>query len=333
MPQSANTYETYDAVGNREELADKIWMITPVKTPWLSLIGRKSVASVHPEWQTDVLGSPDPANNQPEGNDWSYDPIIATNRIGNYTQISEKSYQISRTQENTSKAGRKSELARETVKKTTELKIDMEVITLSNQASSAGSGNGATNRLSAGFRAWLTTNDDLGAGGASGSFAAGIQSAATNGTQRALTKTLIDSVMLSTTNAGGEPNVCMLSNYNKTVVSRFLDDADIVPLRKEVGKGAANIVGAVDSYLTDFGLLTFVPNVQMTRAGATIARNVFLIDPSMVTLGVFDDIMINKPAQTGDATKRVANVEYTLIVNNEAAHGVIADTFGISAAA
>ena len=29
MAQVANTYETHDAVGNREELADKIWMITP----------------------------------------------------------------------------------------------------------------------------------------------------------------------------------------------------------------------------------------------------------------------------------------------------------------
>ena len=72
MAQVANTYETYDAVGNREELADKIWMITPEKTPFLSLIGRKSISSVHPEWQTDTLGSPDTDNNQPEGNDWSY---------------------------------------------------------------------------------------------------------------------------------------------------------------------------------------------------------------------------------------------------------------------
>lgn len=331
MAQAANTFETYDAVGNREELADKIWQITPEKTPFLALVGRKSVSSVHPEWQTDTLGSPDTANNQPEGNDWSYDPITATTRVGNYTQISEKSFQISRTQENTSKAGRKSELARETAKKSTELKIDMEVIGLSNQAASAGSGNGATNRTAAGFRAWLTTNDDLGATGSSGSFSNGIQGAATNGTQRAVTKALIDSVMLSTVNAGGEPTVCMLSNYNKTVVSRFLDDADVVPLRKEVGKGAATIVGAADAYLTDFGLLTFVPNVQMTRAGATIARNVFLIDPSMVTYGIFDDIMVNKPAKTGDAEKRVLNVEYTLIVNNEAAHGVIADTYGLSA--
>ena len=331
MAQAANTYETYDAVGNREELADKIWQITPEKTPYLSLIGRKSVSSVHPEWQTDTLGSPDTANNQPEGNDWSYDPIVATTRVGNYTQISEKSWQISRTQENTSKAGRKSELARETAKKTTELKIDMELILLSNQAASAGSGNGATNRKLAGTRAWLSTNDDLGAGGSSGSFSNGIQGAATNGTQRAMTKAQIDSVMLSTTNAGGEPSVLMLSNYNKTVASRFLDDADVVPLRKELGKGAATIVGAADAYLTDFGLITFVPNVQMTRGGADTARNAYLIDPSMVTMGVFDDIQIHKPAKTGDAEKRVANVEYTLIMNNEAAHGVIADLYGLSA--
>jgi len=331
MAQLSNTYETYDAVGNREELADRIWMITPEKTPFLSLVGRKSIATVHPEWQTDTLASPDTANNQPEGNDWSYDPVVATNRIGNYAQISEKSFLISRTQDNTDKAGRKSELARETAKKSTELKIDMEVICLSNQAASAGSGNGASNRTSAGLRAWLATNDDLGSGGSSGSFSNGIQGAATNGTQRAMTKALFDGVVLSVANAGGEANVAMMSNYNKTVASRWLDDADVVSLRKEVGKGAADIVGAADTYLTDFGLYTFVPNVQMTRAGASIARNVFLIDPSMVTVGIFDDIMVNKPAKTGDAEKRVLNVEYTLIVNNEAAHGVVADTYGLTA--
>jgi hypothetical protein len=29
MPQITNTFETYDAVGNREELADRIYQITP----------------------------------------------------------------------------------------------------------------------------------------------------------------------------------------------------------------------------------------------------------------------------------------------------------------
>ncbi|MBF9685025.1 SU10 major capsid protein, partial [Streptococcus pseudopneumoniae] len=76
--------------------------------------------------------------------------------------------------------------------------------------------------------------------------------------------------------------VIMLSNYNKQVFSRFLDDADVVPLRKELKSGQATIVGAADTYLSDFGTLTVVPNVQMTRAGATVARNVFVIDPGMV---------------------------------------------------
>jgi hypothetical protein len=130
MAQVANTYETYDAVGNREELADKIYQITPEETPFLSLIGRKPVASVHPEWQTDTLGAVDTANNQPEGNDWTLMRSVPTSRVGNYTQISDKKIIISRTQDKTSKAGRKSELAREVAKKGVELRIDMEAITL-----------------------------------------------------------------------------------------------------------------------------------------------------------------------------------------------------------
>lgn len=331
MAQVSNTFETYDAVGNREELADRIWNITPEETPFLSLIGRKSVDSVHPEWQTDSLATPDTTNNRPEGNDWTYDALTATTRVGNYTQISDKTLLVSRTQDKTSKAGRKSELAYQVAKKGRELKTDMEAICLSNQAASAGSGNGATNRTLAGFRAWIATNDSLGSGGASGTFSNGIQGAATNGTQRAFSKAILDEVILSTHNAGGNGDVFMLSTYAKTVFSTFLDDANVVPLRREVKKGQATIVAAADMYQSDFGLITMVPNRQMTRAGAAIARNAFLIDPEMVALGVFDDISIQKPAKTGDAEKRVLVTEYTLLVNNEAAHGCAADLFGLTA--
>jgi len=333
MAQLANTFETYDAVGNREELADTIYNQTPEETPFLSLIGRKSIKSVHPEWQIDTLASPDTANNQPEGNDWSYDAVTATSRVGNYAQISDKTVIVSRTQDVTDKAGRKSELAYQVAKKGSELKIDMEVILLSNQASLAGSGNGATNRKLGGFRAWIATNDDLGATGSSGGFnsSTSVVDAATNGTQRAFTKAIMDSVILSTYNAGGSPNTIMVSPYVKTVFSRFLDDADVVPLRKEQGKGQATLVAAADAYLSDFGLMTVVPNRQMARAGATIARNAFFIDPKMVNVGIFDDIQLHKPAKTGDAEKRVLNVEYTLVVKNEAAHGVAADLYGLTA--
>lgn len=333
MAQVANTFETYDAVGNREELADKIYQITPEETPFLSLIGRKPVESVHPEWQTDTLASPDTANNQPEGNEWDFDAITPTTRVGNYTQISDKKVIISRTQDKTSKAGRKSELAREVAKKGVELRIDMEAIVLSNQASSAGSGNGATNRTTGGYRAWLATNDSLGAGGASGGFntSTNVVDAATNGTQRAFTKTILDAVILSTYNAGGSPKTLMLSPYAKTVFSTFMADANVAPQRYETPKsGQTTIVAAADMYLSDFGPISVVPNRQMARAGAAVARNAYLIDPRMVSLGVFDDIQLQKPAKTGDAEKRVLNTEYALLVNNEAAHGVAADIFGLT---
>ena len=334
MGQISNTFETYDAVGNREELADKIYQITPEETPFLSLIGRKSVESTHPEWQTDTLGSVDTSNNQPEGNDWVYDAISPTTRVGNYTQISDKKIIISRTQDKTSKAGRKSELAREVAKKGVELRIDMEAICLSNQASLAGSGNGTTNRKLGGLRSWLASNDSMGSGGSSGGFnsSTSVVDAATNGTQRAFSKTILDAVILSTYNAGGTPKTLMLSPYAKTVFSTFMSDSNVALQRFEAnGKGQTTIVAAADMYLSDFGTISVVPNRQMARAGAAVARNAFLIDSRMVSLGVFDDISLEKPAKTGDAEKRVLVTEYTLLVNNEAAHGVAADIYGMSA--
>jgi hypothetical protein len=334
MAQIGNTYETYDvgtAGGNREELADKIYQITPEETPFISLIGRKPVQSVHPEWLIDSLGAIDLNNNQPEGNDWAYDAITAPSRVGNYTQISDKKIMISRTQDHTLKAGRKSELAREIAKKGVELRTDMEAILLSNQASLAGSGNGATNRKLGGFRAWIATNDSV--SGSSGGFntGTGIVDASTTGAQRAFSKTILDAVILSTYNAGGSPRTLMVSPYVKTVFSTFMADANVAPQRYETpSKGQTTIVAAADMYLSDFGPVSVVPNRQMARAGAAVARNAFLIDPKMVSLGVFDDISLQKPAKTGDAEKRVLVTEYTLLVNNEAAHGCAADLYGLT---
>lgn len=333
--QIVNTYETYDAIGLREELADRIWMITPEETPFTSLIGKRSVASTHPEWQTDVLATPDLNNNRPEGSDWTFDQIVPTTRVGNYTQISDKRIIISRTLDRTSKAGRNSEVARETAKKGVELRIDIEAVALSNQASSAGANDNATNRTTGGFRAWLSTNDNLGSGGASGGFnsTTKVVDAATNGTQRAFTKTLLDATILSTYNAGGSPDVLMLSPYVKQVFSTFMADANVSQQRYATPKSdQTTIVAAADEYLSDFGLISVVPNRQMARAGASIARNAFLIDASKVSLGMFDDIQLVTPAKTGDAEKRVLVTEWTLLVDNEAAQGVVADLFGLTSA-
>lgn len=333
MPQASNTFETYDAVGNRETLADTISMITPEETPFLSAIGTKKVEGVKPEWQVDELAAPNPNNNVPEGNSWSANAITPTVRVGNYCQISEKSLTVTATQEAVSKAGRKSEIARETAKKGVELKTDQEVIFTRNQASSAGTGNGATNRTLGSMRAWIATNDELGSGGASGGFntSTNVVDAATDGTQRAFSKALLDTNIRNVFNAGGNPRMIMLSPYNKGVFSTFMSDSNVAPQRYETPKSSqTTIVAAADTYLSDFGTLTVVPNRQWVRAGAAYCRNVYLLDLTMVTQGVLRPIDRKTPEQTADAEMRVLNTEYTLVVKNEKAHGVIADTYGFT---
>ena len=329
MAQEGGVFDTYEAVGNREELADIIYMISPQDTPMSTLIGRKGVATTHPEWQVDTLATP-AKNAVHEGNAWVFTEFAPTSRVGNRTQIGEKPISISRTQENTDKAGRRSELARERRKKGVELRKDMEYSIVSNQASVAG--NEGTPRELGGFRAWLTSNTSLGATGADGGFnsGTGVVDAATDGGLRAFTKDLLDDVLESTYTSGGEPNSIVLSPYNKRVFSGFASAAQLRSNQSQ-GEDQLTIFAGADTYVSDFGNLMVIPNrVMATDAG--VARNVFVVTPDMADVGIFDDIQEHRAAKTADAEKRVLNVEFTLKMNNEAAHGVVADVFGLTAA-
>jgi len=331
MAIATNTYLTFDSKRNREEFSDAIHMITPEETPFMSMIGRENVESTHPEWSTDDLAAPNTANAVPQGDEFTYGAISPTIRVGNYTQISRKEYIVSRTQEKTLKAGPRGELARQRRKKGVELRKDMEAILLSNQASAPG--NATTAPLLGGLPSWVVTNDDRGASGADGGFNVGTNRtvAATNGTQRAFSKALLDNVIQKNYNAGGTARALMLSPYNKTRFSGFMSDPAVAPQRMTTSATKqATIVGAADAYLSDFGLIDVVPNRVMAQVPA-LSRNAWLLDPEFLAVGMFDDVQEIKPAKTGDAEKRVLLCEYTLIVKTEQAIGVVADLYGMTA--
>lgn len=333
MAQVTNTYSSYDAVGNREELQDAIFNIDPSDTPFISTIGKTKIKSVHPEWQTDTLAAPTAANAKIEGDEFTYAAPVATSRVGNYTQISRKDLVVSRTQEIVDKAGRKSEIAYQMAKLGKELRLDMEAALIANNASVAG--DDSTPRELGGFAAWLETNADRGSGGADGGYnsGTGIVDAATDGSQRAFTKALLDAAIQSAYTAGGKPSIVMLSPYNKRVFSTFMSDSNVSAFRTKLeSKGQGTIHAAADGYVSDFGFMTVMPNRQMAAADSGVsARNVFGIDPEYVKLGTLDPIKEITPAKTGDADKRVLLTEYSLIVSNEAAHFVVADTYGLTA--
>ena len=48
MALPTNTFTTYDAIGNREDLSDKIWNVDPTDTPFFSGIDKeKATGTLH----------------------------------------------------------------------------------------------------------------------------------------------------------------------------------------------------------------------------------------------------------------------------------------------
>ena len=104
MAKVTNTFVSTDAVGNREELSDVVDRVQRDKTPFYSMISKESATSTYPEWETDEIAAP-AANAQPEGNEYTFDAIQPATRVGNYTQIFNKKWIVSNTQNATDNAG------------------------------------------------------------------------------------------------------------------------------------------------------------------------------------------------------------------------------------
>jgi len=170
------------------------------------------------------------------------DASVATTRVGNYLQISDKTVTISGTEEVVNKAGRKSEIAYQIAKKGKELKRDMEAVLTTNQAQVAG--NSTTARKLGSLGSWIATNDVLGSGGASPTGDG--TDARTDGTQRAFTETLLKSVIQSCWTEGGDPTCVMTGPFNKTVVSSFTGNST----RFDKGEDK-RLVAAIDVYESD----------------------------------------------------------------------------------
>lgn len=330
MAQLANTHDTYDANGIREDLHGVVSMISPDERPLQKLISERDVKDTHHRWTQDALATPDLTNAETQGFQYGYADATATTEVSNYTQIISKLRLVSETADKVRTADGKKESARIKANMGKEILIDAEAIALSNQASVAGSSSVAPKM--GGLRAWLSSNDNMGATGASGGYSGGLVTAATDGTQRAFTKTLLKDVISSTYVAGGNPNTMMCSPYVKEVFSGLMSDTDIASPTSEFGNKAGTIVAAADFYRSDFGVINVIPNRQMARAGASVARNAFLIEPDKLHMGWLRRIEQDKDAaKQGDATPIVMKGECTLVVDNEASCGVIADLFGIDA--
>lgn len=311
MAQQTNSFATFNAVGNREELADAIYRISPEETPFVSAIGKGSASSVFPEWQTDALGAA--ANNKVEqGNNATIAATTPTKRVGNRTQISEKTFSVTGTQEVVDKAGRKSEVAYQKAKKMLELKRDIEFAAINNTtAVTAASGVAPQAR---GIAGWLATNNNLGATGVAPN--PDTNTAPTDGTLHTFTEAMLKDVGQKCWEQGGDPSLLFVPAALRATVSGF---TGVAQKTNDVKSKAATTVATADIYVGDFGTYTVV-NSRHQRA-----RDVFLIDPKRWKLLTLRGMKATALAKTGDADNWMINTEWTLQSNQEAASGAIRD--------
>lgn len=318
MAVNANTNETYDVSTIREDLQDALISISPTDTPFMTAIGRKSVDNTYFEWGVVELASADSANRVVEGESAPGNDA-ATNAVrqANYTQISDKIVEVSDTANAVNGAGNAQTTAKQVAYKLKELKRDMETMLTANVAASAGASG--TARQTAGLPAFLRTNADRGTGGAdgttSGTGTAGyVDAAATDGTQRTVTEALLKSVIADCWDQGAEPSIVLCGSSQKQTISTFTGNAT-----KYKDISDKTLSAAIDVYVSDFGELTIVPS-RFSRS-----RDVLVLDPNYARVAYLKPTSQKELARTGHAERRMISVEYGLQIDNEAAHGVVAD--------
>jgi hypothetical protein len=320
MAQPAETFDSYDAIGIKEDLQNKIYMVSPEKTPVMSAGRRfKATQRLH-EWQRDSLATPNKDNAVIEGDDRTGTALTATARVANTTQLFDKVAVVTSTNEKSLAAGRSSEMKYQiAMKAIPELKRDIEAMLISNNV--AVLGNASTARKSAGIGRLVYTNASYGGAGATPAHTSGLAtSAITAGTNRAFAEPLLKTVLQSIyTNSGEMPSMISVTPAHKGVFSTF---TGIAANRRETGNKQAMIIGGADVYQGDFGLLSVVPNYVQATANNDTA---LILNPEHYGVAFLQDFQTVPLAKTGHTNKEMVFAEVTAVVTSETAQGKVAN--------
>lgn len=309
MTQVTNAFNTFVAIGNREDLTNRIFMISPTDTPFQSAIDREPVTNTLHEWQTDTLATVSTANARIQGDTKSGAALTATTRASNRTQISDKTISITGTQLAMNPAGRENEMVMQTMKAGLEIRRDMEASLTQNQGVTAGTTNTAPKARS--YCAWITSNDSRGASGSDGSSTG---AAATSGTQRAFTEALLKTVLQLCYTSGGNPDTISANVINRQKISGFGGN-----MTRFGTAESRELIATVGLYVSDFGNHKVVCN-RFQRE-----RDVLVYESGKWALGFLRPFVTTDLAKTGDAETKNVLAEWTLVARNQASSGIVAD--------
>jgi hypothetical protein len=311
MALPSDTLSSFAAIGNREDLADIIYDISPAETPFLTAIPKSKATGTKHEWQTHALTAASGTNKVLEGDDATTDAATLTARVYNYRQISDKVARVTGTQEVVNKAGRRSEMAFQMEARMKEIKRDVETRLLGNYASAVG--NATLAPECAGLQAWVKTNIDK-ASDATASAGNGTD-IHTDGTARALSESQVEAALSLAWTNGGNPTLGFLNAFQKRKFASFSGSST-----KTSNGDAKKVINSVDIYVDPLG-----NEVRLVPCRQVPTDVIYFVDPEYAKFAVLRDFKSQDLAKTGDSERKQIIVEYTLEVCQEKAHAAVYD--------
>lgn len=298
MSVPTGSFQTYQAIGNREDLIDIITNISPTDTPVLSMTESVKAYAVLHEWQTQALKTPT-AVARIEGDDANIKTVTPTVRLTNSTQIIDNNFIVTNTQEATRAAGRPSEESYQTELSMKELANDIEYAYVVNSA--AVTGASGTARQLKGLVGWVVTN---------------IASATAN---RALTSTILDTLLKTVWLAGGKPDVILTGGTQKIAFTNTTNFPGMT--RNITADRSMGYYLAVDVYQGGIG--GEMKLVTSTIMGNNLDSRIFCLQMDKFRKAWLRPIKKVPLGVTGDGQKFQIVAETTLESLNEKASGTV----------
>jgi hypothetical protein len=306
------TFQTYDSVGAKEDVSDVISILDKHETPFTSSIAgnTRTVTQKSFDWQQDEQEA-GADNAQLEGFEAVEEALTTPEMLQNYTQIFSRTIKLSGSLEATEHYGRKSELARQIMKKGKALKLDREracvgvdqvkvlgnSTTIARRHASVSQLIGAANKIDANTAVPLTPI--------------------------VLSEAILGDAIRTNYNAGGRATRFMVAPVVAEQTAEFAGNASRT--RDVTASNSKEIIHVVDVYTTALGTLSIETNREMKADYGLLWRPSDWKNVVLKGRGWFRETL----AKTGDNTKIMLAGEYSIQHDNELASTLV---YGIAAA-
>ncbi len=321
MPQAVGAHSSYDEPiatgGNREDLSDVLWDVSPTETPGITAMKKGTATATAHDWLTDALEDP-ALNAHIEGDDAAPVDAAPRTRLSNFTQIFKKHAVVTGTQEKVLKGGGiKSEMAYQVARRMKAIKRDCEhaVFGAVSGGGAKEAGDDTTARRMGNFRSYMEDPSFIGGPGFVAPTGNGVD-LGTAGTDRLFTEEiLVEGLAQLWEQSGGNENILALMGKNQRAHFSTFDSSNT----RYVTTDDRKLVASIDVYDGDFHTVTAAPDRFCD------IQNVLLMDPEYAKMCDLRAISSKDLAVLGDSTRKEIVWETTLEVCNPLAHVWIND--------